>query len=96
MYSSFNKAVFGHYKDIMKDLYIEPMEEELYNKERDQSTSISSSKKAAITPQAPPESTAISSFFEKSRSIKSTKRQATLPSFFISYLKKPQNQGNKN
>ena len=73
MHSSFNKAVFECYKDMVKELYIEPKKEELLGsflleetipmqvrartpKERDPSTSISSRKKAAKAPQAPPKS----------------------------------------
>ena len=88
----------------MKDLYIEPLKEELLgpflleenipadshknNKERDQSTSFPSSKKATKNLQTPPRSKAISSFLEKSRIIKSNKRQVTIFFHFTPYKNK--------
>ena len=69
-HSCFKNAVFERYKDIIKELYIETMEEELLgsffleetiptsqhsnSKKKDPSMSISISKKAANAPQASP------------------------------------------
>ena len=76
---SFNMAVFERYKDVVKELYTEPMEKLLESflleetiqtrfcnnseKEKSPATSISSSMKAPKAPQIPTKSKNIRSFF---------------------------------
>jgi len=88
--SSFSKAIFERYKDMVKELYIEPKEEEILgsflleeniptSSRKESTTSTSGNRKKAVkAPQVPPpKSKDIRSFFTNSRNVKS-KRQATV------------------